>query len=127
MTRFPVPSHLRRDAMPDPRTLIRLRLVRPTVLSQDLRAELDAMPAETRRLVRMVGTLLAAASLALAFATVAQTAAYGPKTESGGVLAWVFALFVGVGVLAVFLVVLSLVRTPSRGPGSRPAGTARER
>lgn len=94
--------------------------------TQDLRPGLDAMPAETRRLVRTVSSLLAAGALLLACAAAAQTAAYGPRTESGGVLAWVFALFVGVAVLAVFLVVLSLVRTPSRRPGSRLPGTARD-
>lgn len=100
---------------------------KPTVPAQDLRPGLDAMPAETRRRVRTVGTLLAAAALLLAFAAAAQTAAYGPQAEGGGVLAWVFALFVGVAVVAVFLVVLSLVRTPSQRPGSRPPGTARDR
>jgi TRAP-type C4-dicarboxylate transport system permease small subunit len=94
---------------------------------QDLRPALDAMPPETRRAVRTVGALLAGAALLLAFAAAAQTAAYGPQTETGGTLAWVFALFVGAAVLAVFLVVLSLVRTPSRRPGSRLPGTARER
>lgn len=95
--------------------------------SQDLRSWLDVMAPETRRAVRTAGTLLAVASLVLAFAAAAQTAAYGPTTESGGALAWLFALFVGAAVLAVFLVVLSLVRSPSRRPGSRLPGTARDR
>ncbi len=95
--------------------------------SQDLRPRLDALPAETRRLVRTVGLVLAAGALLVAFAAAAQTAAYGPRTESGGILAWVFALFVGAAVLGIFLVVLSLVRTPSRRPGARMPGTARDR
>jgi TRAP-type C4-dicarboxylate transport system permease small subunit len=81
------------------------------------------MPPETRRIVRAVGTLLAAGSLAVAFAAAAQTAVYGPRTETGGLLPWVFALLVGGAVLAVFLVVLSLVRPPSRRPGDVPGST----
>lgn len=85
------------------------------------------MPAETRRVLRLVGTALATGALLLACAAAAQTAAYGPQTETGGGLAWVFAAFVGAAVLAVFLVVLNLVRTPSREPGSRLPGTAHDR
>ncbi len=114
--------------MPIPRLLTgpRSRIL-PAVPSRDLRPELDAMPAETRRVVRLVGTLLAGGALLLAFAAAAQTAAYGPRTETGGVLPWVFAAFAGAAVLAVFLVVLSLVRKPSRRPGSHLPGTARDR
>lgn len=96
--------------------------------SRDLRPALDALPADARRLVRAVGFALAAASLLLAFAAAGQTAVYGPRTESGGALAWLFALLAGVAVLGVFLLVLSLVRAPSSHPpdGRRP-GSARER
>lgn len=106
-------------------------LPRPDALlpapSRDLRSGLDALTPETRRLVRGVGSALAVGALVLAFAAAAQTAAYGPRTESGGVLAWLFALFAGVAILGVFLLVLSLVRAPSRQPGDRPPGTARDR
>ncbi len=95
--------------------------------SQDLRPGLDAMPAETRRLVRTVGTLLAAGALLLACAAAAQTAAYGPRTETGGILPWIFALFVGAAVLGIFVLILNLVRAPSRRPGSHVPGTARDR
>ncbi len=111
-----------------PRLPFRFRFAsRPTVPSRDLRPELDAMPADTRRLVRTVGMLLAAGALLLAFAAAAQTAAYGPRTETGGILPWVFAAFVGVAVLGIFVLILSLVRTPSRRPGSHLPGTARDR
>jgi len=82
------------------------------------------MPAESRRLVRAVGTGLALAALALAFAASAQTAAYGPGADTRGGLAWIFALFAGAAVLGIFLVVLSLVRPPGHRPGARPPGTA---
>jgi hypothetical protein len=95
--------------------------------SLDLRPGLETLPAETRRLVRAVGTVLAAASLVLACAAAAQTAAYGPRTESGGLLAWVFAFFVGAAALAVFLVILTLVRSPSPQPGERLPGGERRR
>ena len=114
--------------MPIPRLLAghRSRIL-PAVSARDVRPALDAMPAETRRVVRLVGSLLAAGALLLAFAAAAQTAAYGPGTESGGALAWVFAGFAGAAVLAVFLVVLSLVRTPSQKPDPHLPGTARDR
>ncbi len=103
-----------------PRFLSLVRSASRPVPAQDLRPGLDALPPETRRLVRMVGTLLAVAALVVAFAAAAQTAAYGPRTETGGLLPWVFALLVGAAVLAVFLVVLSLVRSPTRRPGDVP-------
>ncbi len=85
------------------------------------------MPAETRRTVRRVGTTLAAASLALAGVSATQSLIQGPQgAEDGGVMAWVCALFVGVSILALFLVVLSLARPPPRSPGARLPGAARE-
>jgi len=85
-------------------------------------------PPEVRRVVRAVGTTLAAAALMLAFTAGAQGAVYGPSAEGGGALAWVFAAFVGAAVIAVFLVVLYLIRPPVvRQPGTPPPGSARER
>lgn len=113
-----------RPVLPHPRAL----QLAPT---HDLRPGIEAMPPETRRAVRMVGTALAFGSLLLACAAAAQTAAYGPNVGDGGVLPWVFALFAGVAVVAVFLVVLNLVRTPRRPDGRLPdgrlPGTARDR
>lgn len=96
-----------------PNSRPRLRAPAP---SRDLRPALDALPADARRVVRAVGFALAAASLLLAFAAAGQTAVYGPRTEGGGALAWLFALVAGVAVLGIFLLVLSLVRAPGRGP-----------
>ncbi len=112
--------------MPTPRILLDHVRAGSRPSGQDLRPGLDALPPETRRILRTVGTLLAVGSLAIAFAAAAQTSAYGPRTESGGLLAWVFALLVGLAVLAVFLVVLNLVRAPTRRPGDLP-GSARRR
>jgi hypothetical protein len=85
-------------------------------------------PPEVRGVVRSAGTALAAAALLLAFTAGAQGAVYGPSAEGGGALAWVFAGFVGAAVIAVFLVVLYLIRPPvPRQPDTPPPGSARDR
>ena len=109
--------HLRRAAIRP-----RLGSLLPAAPTRDLRPRLDATPAEARRLVRTVGTTLFVAALVLAFAASAQTAAYGPGAEPGGGMAWIFALFAGAAMLAVFLLVLSLIRGPAHRPGARPPG-----
>lgn len=92
---------------------------------RDLRARLDAMPPESRRLARTAGGALAAIALVTAFAASAQgRTSAAPDTP--GALAWLFALFAAVAVLGVFWVVLALVRGPSR-PGDRLPGTAKHR
>jgi hypothetical protein len=79
-------------------------------------------------LARTVGTVLAATSLVLAFAVAAQTAAYSPSGGApGGLLAWVFALFAGGALIAVFLFVLWIVRDPRARNPDEPPATARRR
>jgi predicted anti-sigma-YlaC factor YlaD len=78
-------------------------------------------PPEVRRLVRMVGTVLASTSLVVACAVAAQTAAYQPG-QAGGLLPWVFALFVGAALVGIFMLVLLLVRDSPRHPGGGPPG-----
>jgi hypothetical protein len=75
-----------------------------------------------RRLVRTIGTVLAMTSLALACAATAQTAAYKPG-QAGGLLPWVFALFVGAALVGIFLLVLLLVRDSPRYPAGGPPGS----
>ncbi len=78
-------------------------------------------------IARTVGSVLAVTSLVVAFAAAAQAQAYAPPQTAGG-LAWVFALFVGVAVVAVFVLVLFLVRGPTpRQPGEPPPGAAQRR
>ncbi len=78
-------------------------------------------------LARTAGLSLAATALALAFAAVAQTSAYDPTPGTSGVLPWVFALFVCVAVLGIFLFVLWVIRGPAPRPPGRPPGTTRDR
>lgn len=92
---------------------------------RDLRAGLDVMPPEARRLARTAGGALAAIALLTAFAASAQSRTYGGP-DSPGALAWLFALFAAVAVLGVFWLVLALVRGPSR-PDDRLPGTAKHR
>jgi hypothetical protein len=110
--------------MPAPRASFRpfLRIAPST---RDLRAGLDVMSPEDRRLARTAGTALAVLALITAFAASAQTAVSGAQ-QSNGALAWLFAIFAAVAVLGVFLVVLALVRGPAPQNGHLP-GTARRR
>jgi hypothetical protein len=71
-------------------------------------------------LARTAGWALAATALALAFAVAAQTSAYDSTPGSTGALPWVFALFVGAAVVAIFLFVLWVVRPPSTPKAGRP-------
>ncbi len=92
---------------------------------RDLRADLDVMPPEARRLARTAGAALAVIALLTAFAASAQGRTYGAPDENGA-LAWLFALFAAVAVLGIFLLVLTLVRGPAR-PRDRLPGTAKHR
>jgi len=92
---------------------------------RDLRAGLDVMPPEARRLARTAGAALAAIALLTAFAASAQSRTAGAP-QAPGALAWLFAVFVALAVLGVFWVVLTLVRGPSRAPDRLP-GTAKHR
>ena len=78
-------------------------------------------------LARTAGSALAFTSLVLAFAAAAQAQAYAPP-QTNGALAWVFAAFVAVAVVGIFLFVLFLVRGPSvEPPGAHPPDSARRR
>lgn len=92
---------------------------------RDLRAGLDVMPPEARRLARTAGAALAGIALLTAFAASAQGRTAGAPRASGA-LPWLFAVFVAVAVLGVFWLVLTLVRGPSRPPGRLP-GTSKNR
>lgn len=114
--------------MPTPKAIQPPRregLLAPT-RTRNLRPVLDALPPEGRRLARTAGAALAVAALLTAFAASAQTAAYGGPVE-GGVLAWVFALFIAAAVLGVFLVVLTLGARPAKREAHELPGTARNR
>jgi hypothetical protein len=78
-------------------------------------------------LARSAGRALAGTALALAFAAAAQTSVYDSTPGTSGVLPWIFALFVGAAMIAIFLFVLWVVRPPSRRASQRPPGSARQR
>ena len=112
--------------MRTPRESHRPFLGLPAVPSgRDLRAGLDVMPPEARRLARTAGAALAAIALLTAFAASAQGRTAGAP-QAPGALAWLFAVFVALAVLGVFWLVLTLVRGPSR-PIDRLPGTSRDR
>ena len=92
---------------------------------RDLRAGLDVMPPDARRLARTAGAALAVIALVTAFAASAQSRTAGAP-QAPGMIAWLFAIFVAVAVLGVFWLVLTLVRGPSR-PEDRLPGTAKDR
>jgi hypothetical protein len=73
-------------------------------------------------LARTAGSMLAFTSLALAFAAAAQ-GQVAAAPSGGGAMPWVFAAFVGLAIVAIFVFVLYLVRGPTaRSPGSPPPG-----
>ncbi|BDG03948.1 hypothetical protein [Anaeromyxobacter oryzae] len=78
-------------------------------------------------LARTAGLALAVTALVLAFAAAAQTSAYDPTPGTTGILPWVFALFVGVAIVGIFLFVLWIVRGPAPRSPDRPPGAARHR
>lgn len=87
----------------------------------------EGLSPEGRRLARTAGASLAVVALVTAFAASAQTAAYGPRAEGGGALAWLFALFAAAAVLGVFLLVLTLGRRPEARPPGHVPGASRNR